>query len=298
MSKLIVKKQSTRYPGLYVKKYSKKVFYNGLWDTDSALLESRGHVEDEDGNLLVNPFTKIFNHKENGVDIQPEEAVLCVDKINGFLASVTYVHQLDKVLVSTTGSLDSPFVDMAEEYITEDIKALVKMCSLCQPKTYLFEICHPSDPHIVKEQPGASLTGIREVHNPSAYFSTPQLEKSLDITAKSLHVARPGWRLCSFATALNELKSCKKEGYVVYGQESKTVLKLKSGYYLALKAIARKKDIFTLNKTVIDEEFYPLVAFLQSLGEEFSKLNEQERLNLALEYLAETNPGSEDIFNP
>ena len=47
MSELIIKKQSTRYPGLYVKKYSKKVFYNGLWDTDSALLESRGHVEDE-----------------------------------------------------------------------------------------------------------------------------------------------------------------------------------------------------------------------------------------------------------
>jgi hypothetical protein len=42
---LLTRKESTRYPGLFVKKYTRKVFYDNLWSENDELLEARGHVE-------------------------------------------------------------------------------------------------------------------------------------------------------------------------------------------------------------------------------------------------------------
>lgn len=280
MSNLIQRKASARYPGLYVLKYKKKVFFNNLWDTDASLLEARGHVEDAGGNVVVRPFTKIYNRFEQNTDIDRDEGVVAVKKINGFMAAATFVPIVNEVVVSTTGSLDSDFIAYAEKYINDHVKAeiLADYKASNVLKTWLFEICHQDDPHIIVEQAGAYLIGCREVADESPYFSTPVRESMLDDFATRVGVYRPEWSECRFSDLVKLANSCDHEGFVVYGQSSGTVLKIKSKYYLVQKMFARKKDIMSANKQVIDEEFFELVDHLMTIRDEFNAMDEQDRL--------------------
>lgn len=288
MKELIQRKESTRYPGLFVKKYTRKVFYDNLWNENAELLEARGHVETADGKIVVRPFTKIFNRNENNTDIDRDEEVLIVRKVNGFMACATYVPEVGEVVVSTTGSLDSDFVGYAERYITEEVKDVIKRLSVDKfPVTFMFEIVHPDDPHIVKEEFGAYLIGGRYVYDETPYCSDTLTESTLDYLASDeyMNVLRPEWQVCSFSDVLDAMKSCEHEGFVVYGLESKTALKIKSPYYLALKAAARKKDIMSLNKQFIDEEFYPLIDYIKEHKDEFNALEEQERITFMEKFI-------------
>lgn len=278
MSTLISRRESTRWPGLFVKKYNRKVFFDNLWNEDPNLLESRGHVETEDGRVVIRPFTKIFNRFENGTDIDRDELCVSVRKINGFMAAATWVDEACDVVVSTTGSLDSDFVALAEEHLTEDVKGYIKAMSTAEKGTYIFEICDPLDPHIIPEETGAWLIGFRPHNEEGQYFSSPQREILLDTVASSMGVKRPFWDVARFSTIVQDARQCHHEGYVVYGQTSKTALKIKSPYYLTMKMAARRKDVMSLDKTRIDEEFYPLVEHLISLGDRFTMMSEQDRL--------------------
>lgn len=278
---LIQRKESTRYPGLFVKKYTRKVFYDNLWNENAELLEARGHVETADGKIVVRPFTKIFNRFENGTDIDPNEDVIAIRKVNGFMACATYVPEVGEVVVSTTGSLDSDFVAIAERWITPEVKALIKDYS--HGITFMFEIVDHEDPHIIREKPGAYLIGGRPVLAPAAYISDVNLEKWLDDIAKYMGVKRPEWKVCKFSDVVKHAARCVHEGYVVYSKD--TALKIKSPYYLALKAAARKKDIMSLNKQFIDEEFYGLVDHIKANQEMFNALDEQARLDYMKEFL-------------
>lgn len=276
---LIVRKESKRYPGLFTVKYHNRVFYDNLWTNE--LKECRGRVELANGNIVVNPFTKVFNRNENGTDIHPNEVCVASSKVNGFMAAATYVPFVGEVVVSTTGSLDSDFVDMAEEYITSDIKETIKQNY--KGMTLLFEVCHPKDPHIIPEMYGAYLIGARRVNEEAPYFSTLGSERTLDFMSTVLEVNRPNWFQDEFLNIVMKAKVAKDEGYVVYGQESGTVLKIKSPYYLAMKAMARIKGINKLKKEFIDEEFYPLIQYLLN-HETFKQMEEQDKLKLLREY--------------
>ena len=285
MKGLVTRKESKRYPGLFVRKYTRKVFYDNLWHQNEELMEARGHVELADGTVVIRPFTKIFNRFENGTDIDRDELCLSVEKINGFMAAATYVPQLGKVVVSTTGSLESDFVGYAEKYITEEVKNYIQLSTQSRPATFLFEICHPDDPHIIQEKFGAYLIGCRYVDDLSPYTSDTALETALDMVAENMGVMRPSWDVVRFSTVVQDAKESMGEGYVVYSLESDTVLKIKSPYYLTLKAAARRKDIMSLNKQNVDEEFYPLIEHLTLMGESFTMMSEQERLDYMREYL-------------
>lgn len=291
MSKeLIQRKESTRYPGLFVKKYTRRVFYDNLWHENEDLLEARGHVETADGKVVIRPFTKIFNRGENGTDIDRDEDVIAVRKINGFMACATYVPEVGEVVVSTTGSLDSDFVKLAEEYINDKVKSVIHKFSTDQhPATFMFEIVHPDDPHIIKEDFGAYLIGGRYVWDDKPYFSDALTEDTLDVMASEeyMNVKRPLWWECKFDTALDLAAKAYHEGYVVYGQTSKTALKIKSPFYLTLKAAARKKDIMSLNKQMVDEEFYDLIDHIKANQEMFNALDEQARLEYMKKFLLE-----------
>lgn len=253
MSELYTLKQSTKYPDLYVRKYKRKVFYDNLWHKDPLLVESRGHVFTESGKLVINPPTKVFNRNENGTDINLDEECLVVDKINGFMACLTWVPEVNDVVVSTTGSLDSPYVGMAREMLSYAIAKLKEFYAIAPrtPATLVFEICHPNDPHIIKENYGAYLLATRSITDTQPYSCSLENQEEMDILASVLRVSRPFYDVTTFKQVTQNIKTCKHEGYMVYGLTSGTVLKLKSTYYLALKAIARKKDILSLNKNVL-----------------------------------------------
>ena len=273
MADLIRVRESTRYKGLFVHKYHRSVFFKNLWHTDNNLLESRGRVTNSSGEVVVNPFTKVFNYKENGITIALDTECVVVEKINGFMATLTWVEEVGEVVVSTTGSLDSKYVDMAKSMLPYAIKYLEEYKSKV---TYIFEIVHPDDPHIIKENLGAYLLGVRCTDDNAPYATEPNKESLLDRFAADMRVARPQWGCMVFDDVLRAARECRHEGYMVYSKD--TTLKLKSPYYLALKAIARKRDILSLDYKRVDEEFYPLLDHLRE-SEMFNNLPEQERLN-------------------
>lgn len=286
MTNLVKANYSTRYPNLYVRKYTNKVFYNNLWHTDPILLESRGHVYTTEGKLVVNPFTKIFNRNENGTDININESVIAIEKINGFMACLTWIPEVNDVVVSTTGSLDSDYANMARDMLPY---AIEHVRNTKNKSTLVFEIVHPNDPHIIKENIGAYLLGERMLADTEPYTTSAYSEHKYDYLASTLRVSRPNWYLGSFSSVLTNAANCKHEGFMAYGITSGTVLKLKSPYYLTLKAIARKKDILSLDKKRVDEEYYPLLDHLTALGTSFSSLPEQERLTYIRNYLENPN---------
>lgn len=239
-------------------KYHNKVFYNNLWEKYPTLKECRGAVINESGEVIILPFKKVYNLGENGTAIAPETLVRAVRKVNGFMAAVTRVN--GEFVVTTTGSADSDHVAMAKE----------KLGELCNKKfpmygrfTYLFEICHENDPHIVEEEYGAHLIGIRNLFNGLLCS-----ESICDNVAKTAGWKRPSHSVIAFGKLQKLLKHCKHEGFLVRDAEDMEVLcKLKSPFYLSKKFLMRLGKAKTASmfenpevfKQSIDEEFYAVV---------------------------------------
>jgi hypothetical protein len=285
---LVVKKS---YPekGLHLYKYHNKVFYNNLWHLDERLLECRGIVVDNDYNIVVWPFTKVFNLGENGTSIDDNQAVVAVPKINGFLGVVTWYG--DEFIVSTTGSLYSSYVDLARKYL-EPVKDKF-------PKdfSFMFEICDPSDPHIVEEDQGAYIIGMRDLESGVVTTYSPlcfkYLKRMLDhplIKCKVDSSIRG-----EFGDIKDQLLSSEKEGYMICKEGTDEVLcKLKTPHYLSKKAIMRlgkgKIDLMYTNTKEfikrVDEEFYNLVYnIVENVDIEIWKgYTEQQRRTYIEEY--------------
>lgn len=280
---LVVKKtyNEGKYEGLSVLKYHRKVFYNNLWHLDDRLLECRGTVVDEDWNVIVLPFKKVFNYGENGVTVDPEREVIIPEKINGFMAAATLTEKYG-LIISTTGTLDSDYAALARKWI-EKIDA-----DFFEGNTYLFEICDKSDPHIVEEEEGAYLIGIRNSENGNLLS-----EQACDVAVgvNMYGYKRPSWEVVKF----KDIPETKKEGFMVRCAETQEVLcKLKSKHYLSKKMLQRcgrnkakkmwnDKEIF---RQQIDEEFYTCYQTILDTftEEEYLNLTEQQRRKWIEEY--------------
>lgn len=284
--KLITVKQSTNYPMLSVIKYTRRVFYDALWDKNPLLKDARGLIIDSDYNVVVRPFEKVFNRGETqDADIHGDSHVLCVHKMNGFLGVVTF-HKDYGWLYSTTGSLDSPYVDLIRDYIQPIEVDLSEVHGI----TYLFEICHPSDPHIVQETHGAYWIGLR---HPSGTMAD---ESALDIYVDEINgVMRPKSFVCKMREVNEHLKSCRHEGFMVHELNELTqtgkIIKMKSPFYLLRKMIARKKDLdkalnnSKLVKEKIEEELYCIVDAVVANKELVQNMDEQKRLQFMTDVL-------------
>lgn len=255
-------KQKRYDNGLSVFKYSRKVFYDRLWDTDPLLLEARGIVLNDAGEKVIWPFTKVFNHMENGTDCELDRTVCVVRKVNGFMAAARIYE--GELIVSTTGSLDSDFAVLARKWIEE-----LNVGEMRTNLTYLFEICDPSDPHIIEEVPGAYLIGARLMQNgyPMAH------EYQLDDLAQEIGAVRPEWEYMTFREAHEKAEKCKHEGFMIrdgVDDVGHTIMKIKSPHYLAKKFLmrmgAKKVDAMFEDKEEflksIDEEFYSVVHYI------------------------------------
>ena len=157
--------------------------------------------------------------------------------------------------------------------------------------TLMFEICDPTDPHIVPEEPGAWLIGCDFY---SGLPSTIKSESSLDTIAGMIGAKRPEHYIKRFSDVVKMANECQHEGYMVYGLESETALKIKSPYYLVTKFLARageKKLMDTIlsgdpsARNRIDEEYYPLIDHLATIAEQFKAMEEQQRIAYVREFL-------------
>ena len=273
-------------PDMFVLKYTKKVFYKGLWN--EYLEECRGTIVDKYFNVIQRPFTKIYNYgvEKQAPVLDDDTEITAFEKINGFMVAVTWHN--DKLLVSTTGSIDSPFVDMAMEYINQVDDGMETVCEFYKDFTWLFECCHPADPHIIQQEPGLYLLGCRKKEEGA---KLTVLDECSLLTYVEAFNAYPWLKVVKapkmFSSTVGELKkmvkSVRHEGFVFY-TASGVAAKIKSPYYLMAKWVARNPNTAKLMdlkndiKERIEEEFYPLVDKIRENIEEYTALDEQERL--------------------
>jgi hypothetical protein len=266
----VVMLKETSKPGMFVLKYKKTVFFNNLWN--DFLEECRGTVVDADFNIISFPFRKIYNYgvESKAPVFDGTTYVNAFRKVNGFMAAITWHN--NELLVSTTGSLDSDFVKRVYDLIDVDVYSDV--CKRMSGYTFIFECVHPDDPHIIPEQPGMYLLGWRHKSWGSIVNPMPRLLDSFALKFNCFRVESMYIRLDDL---LKLSKSVKHEGFVFYTKEGNGA-KIKSPYYLVSKAFARKKDIMSLNKQNVDEEYYPVIEQIHGDKEYFNSLDEQGRL--------------------
>lgn len=264
--------------GLYVIKYKKKVFYDNLWN--EYLEECRGLIVDEDFNIVSYPFTKIYNY---GVEakapvIHDSTMVEAYRKVNGFMVAVTWYK--DDILVSTTGSIDSDYVNMAKELIQPNIELYRKVCKDSIGVTFMFECVHRNDPHIIPEVEGMYYLGCRTcVIGSKIDVSLYDASEFAAFSVQKMYAPMEYVKLLA--------KKVKHEGFVIYGD--KVATKIKSPYYLVKKFVARNPRTDKLMrpdiKQSLDEEYYPLIDAIQSNIEEYTAMDEQTRLQWVRDYL-------------
>jgi hypothetical protein len=260
--------------GIYVLKYSKKVFYDNLWN--DYLEECRGTIVDINFNVISRPFTKIYNYgiEAKAPRLAANTPISAYRKINGFMVAVT-LHN-DELLVSTTGTTDSDYVKMAKEFINTE--RYLKVCREWPDTTFMFECVHPNDPHIIPEQPGLYLLGYRVKSWVSECCPSHQV---LDMMAKDFDCFAAEFHRTTLGALRETIKTVQHEGFVFYTDDG-VASKIKSPFYLFSKFVARNPNTEKLMKPgvkqMIDEEYYPLIDAIQEDIEEFTVLSEQERL--------------------
>lgn len=210
-------------------KYAKRVMYDYMWDSNPDLFECRGHTYCLDtGDQIVFPPRKSFNYLENGTwkDKPLDTEVTLFKKYNGFMACVSVHH--GKVIVSTTGSTSGPYVEMAKELLFKRFseESIANWAKGKSEGSWLFEICHRDDPHIVHEVENAYYLGYRHF--------TGEFRPCTD-TIGQMFVP------CTLGYALDLIKVIKHEGFMMY-DSSGDVCKLKSPYYVGKKKLMRMKD--------------------------------------------------------
>ena len=265
---------------IFVLKYSKSVFFKGLWN--EYLENCRGTIVDRDFNVVSRPFTKIYNFgvEKQAPVIADHELVTAYRKVNGFMVSVTW-HNGD-VLVSTTGSTDSDFVRMAKEMMLKHMSWTDWQIEVCgaQGTTLMFECVHPDDPHICPEDSGMYFLGYRANAWDSQIqgFGVDIANHWRDYATLTLNCYAPESFVLPMCELVEKSKTANHEGFVCYTADGRAT-KIKTRHYLVQKALARKKDILSLNKELIDEEYYPLFEDLMSKKDEFNSWDEQSRLS-------------------
>lgn len=269
---LVRVRPSESYPELSVLKYSKRVFFDGLWN--DYLEECRGLVIDRDWNLVSYPFTKVYNYGvESRAPRLPGDTVVdAYRKVNGFMVAVTW--HGDDILVSTTGSLDSPYVALAREMIQPNLELYRETCRAYDRYTFMFECVHPSDPHIVPEVSGMYLLGLRpKVLGAPLVVSNALAEK---FGAFAVEHTR-----CTVDELQETVRRVQHEGFVFYTEDG-VCSKIKSPHYLVSKFVSRNPRTDKLMrpniKQSLDEEYYPLIDAIQANITEFTALDEQSRL--------------------
>ena len=277
--------------GLTIYKYSKKVFFDNLWNEDPTLLKARGIVLGIDGKIVQHPFDKVFNYSENGagLDIDNNEEVIAVEKLNGFLGNIGLNPYTKKLLISTTGSMNSDYVKYIQDFIDSKLQGKLMKFFSKNKVTLSFEVIHPEDPHIIKygeKDHGLHLIGVRGLNADDKTYT----EKEIDLIAKELELKRSLWFKTSFGELKELVKDSKIEGFMVRknNKDQDYIVKFKTPYYLSVKFLGRmgdnkikfmfaNKDKFKMS---VDEEFYPIVDQLvhNFTLEEFLNMSNEEKI--------------------
>jgi predicted kinase len=291
---------------LQIFKYSKKVFFDRKWKDNHDLMQCRGIVFDFAGNLVQMPFDKVFNYSEpneknipTAVDYDNKNVVKVVDKLNGFLGCITLHPFKRELLITTSGSFDSDFINYIKDLIKKNnhYSNLVKYFFENPNITLMFEVIHSEDPHIIKyeeDEFDIYLIGARDKKIDSKLFS----EEELDRVGDKLNIKRPYHQNMIFSDAKKLVKDSEIEGYMIRDLDSGDVIcKMKSPYYLVTKFFGRlsinntkmmygNRDAF---KKKVDEEFFDIVDHIVDNKEmnEFINMEGMDKINFVRNFIIE-----------
>lgn len=293
---------------LRIFKYNKSAFFDRTWlkAGHEWVGKARGIVFDiKTKTVVARPFDRV---EETG-ELDRNKKYCFENKINGFLA-VLFWDGLDW-RVTSSGSFESDYVDMANEALESLIKVLrVKSSDRLKKFTYMFEINHVRDPHIIIEPMAgsccATLIGVRETAVADSQVCSPEeiddfyMELNMLEPVGMSQIQRATWFIADGGTILDQDKSgdLMTEGFMVRDINNfGYVGKFKSRYYRTLKYLARTKRIgdydkdgrvvgfAPLNSHVwnVESPFDQIVGLLHSGPEyllNFVKADEQKRLEV------------------
>lgn len=278
--------------GLKLFKYSKRVFWDNLWSQNEYLFKARGIVIDPYGRIIQHTLDKTFNYLENGAgtDIDDDDEVIAVDKLNGFFAAITRHPYKNELLVTTSGSFDSPHVEYINEYLVHPLRGNLMKFTHHRNITLMFEVIHPSDPHIIEynsQDQGLYLIAARG----KLETDQPLLEAELDFIADELDVRRPEWVHTTMGQARQRIKTMQDEGLMIRTvlPDQQFICKMKSAYYLTTKllgrlSVANTHKMFNNTQTfkkMVDEEFYAIIDLLitTTTVDELTTMDQASRTN-------------------
>ena len=285
--------EKTPHPdGFKIYKYAKKVFFKRLWKTNPVFEKARGIVLDISGNVVVHPFDKIYNYGEydTGLDVAKDKSVHVIEKLNGFLGCISKHPFKEELLLSTTGSLTSPFIQYIRDFITPELTRNLLSYFKDNKQTLMFEVIHPEDKHIIEyspEQNGLWLIGARDLD----FKSQPLNEIELDKLGSKLGFRRGFWYEAKFGDVLEKLQNSELEGFMIRDAVTdETLMKIKTNYYLVTKFIGRLSQKMTtlmfanpekFKQDHVDEEFFPMVDFIvkDKKKEDFEVMEQKERVD-------------------
>jgi hypothetical protein len=270
--------------GIFVLKYKKSVFYDDLWN--EYLEHCRGTIVDKDFNIAAYPFQKIYNYGiEKSAPVLPDDTtVTAFRKVNGFMCAMTWHN--GALLISTTGSTDSPFVKMVEEFVDQNRDAFETHCEFYKDFTWMFECVHRDDPHIIPEKEGLYLLGWRKKEWGSQVGCDPF---AMGTHAQVLGTHHVEYTVTTMAQLKEMAKTCRHEGYVGYTADGLS-FKIKSPWYLTSKWVARNPrtdKLVDTNRDIklsLDEEYHGLVDAIRDNIVAYTAMTEQERLAWVREY--------------
>ena len=255
--------------------YSEKVQYEGLWD--EITLQTRGLVTDNDGNIIVHPFKKIFNIEEG--KHTPTEEFEVYEKMDGSLGILFFYE--GKWIVVTRGSFTSDQSVKAQEllrskYIVESI-----------PKGYatLFEIIYPENRIVVDYGDEEKLVVLGMTSRVSG--------KEMDYNSLLNVHNESGMSVVKKYDGIKDYKQLKEmvkndqEGFVVKFSNGDRV-KVKGVEYLRLhkimgnlsttavwEVLSNSGDMENLLKDVPDEFYKKIKTYVQDLKYGFFQISER-----------------------
>jgi len=210
---------------LAIYKYSQQCVFSRHWN-DITLL-CRGIVLDEVGNVVVNSFSKFFNHSEqDGQSIYESgksQNYVVTEKLDGSLIQVAKYN--GQLVVTSSGSFTSPQAMKATELInaSEDYINLFE-----DNKTYLFELIYPENRIVINYGDKVSLT-LLAIRNTETGDEFP-----LDVNVNSVKTVN--MTLDEIESDLNKSEFINKEGYIVRFSDGSRV-KMKYDEYMRLHKI-------------------------------------------------------------
>jgi len=125
---------------IYLLKYTKSCVYDKKWN--NITINCRGHVYQDDGKLIANPFEKFFNYEELEHPL-PELPFEITNKLDGSLG-ICYWYNNDWMM-NSSGSFNSEQSKHAKELLDKNINKDKMM----KGYTYLFEIIYPDNRIVV-----------------------------------------------------------------------------------------------------------------------------------------------------